>query len=83
MLLIGSLEGVDSQIVPCTSYVEIQAIDAKVGEAARTSNPIRPPGRCVSEERVSVGLDIFISEFPIVVRQCFPRRLTCLNSMSE
>lgn len=77
MLLIGNVDCVDAQIVSCMSFVEIQAIDKKVGEAARTSDPVTPPGRWVSEERVSVGLDILIAEFPIVVRQYFPRRLTC------
>ncbi|CUX49764.1 hypothetical protein AGR7C_Lc140153 [Agrobacterium deltaense Zutra 3/1] len=76
MSLIGSAPGEDAQILACMSFAEIQAIDAKVGEAARTSQPVTSHDRSVSEERFLVGLDIAISEFPIEVRQCFLRRLT-------
>ncbi|MGV1956865.1 hypothetical protein ACQZ5G_17580 [Agrobacterium sp. 22-214-1] len=65
MPLIGSMRGGDAQILACMSFAEIQAINAKVGEAARTSQPVTPPDRMVSEERFLVGLDIVISEFPL------------------
>lgn len=76
MLLMGSISGGDAQMLACMSFAEIQAIDAKVGEAARTSQPITSPDRRVSEERFLVGLDIVISGFPFEVRHSVPRRLT-------
>ncbi|WP_425623840.1 hypothetical protein [Agrobacterium radiobacter] len=76
MPLMGSKPGGDAQILACMSFAEIQAIDAKAGEAARPSHPETLPDRQVSEERFLVGLDIVISEFPTGVRQDFPRRLT-------
>lgn len=65
MPLIGSATGADAQILACMSFAEIQAIHAKVGEAASTSQPVTPPDRGVSEERFLVGLDIVITEFPL------------------
>lgn len=76
MPLMGSISGGDAQMLACMSFAEIQAIDAKVGEAARTSQPITSPDRRVSEERFLVGLDIVISGFPFEVRHSVPRRLT-------
>lgn len=76
MPLMGSISGGDAQMLACMSFAEIQAIDAKVGEAARTSQPITSLDRRVSEERFLVGLDIVISGFPFEVRHSVPRRLT-------
>lgn len=76
MPLMGSVPGGDAQIPACMSFAEIQAIDAKAGEAARTSHPETLPDRQVSEGRFPVGLDIVIPGFPFEVRHSVPRRLT-------
>lgn len=76
MPLMGSISGGDAQMLACMSFAEIQAIDAKVGEAARTSQPATSPDRLISEGRFLVSLDIVISEFAFEVRHYFPRRLT-------
>ena len=76
MPLMGSVPGGDAQIPACMSFAEIQAIDAKVGEAARASQPMTSSDRRVPEGRFPVGLDIVISGFPFEVRHSVPRRLT-------
>jgi hypothetical protein len=69
---IGRMPGPDAQIIACMSFAEIQAIDAKVGEAARASQPPASRERWVSGGRFLASMDVVISEFPIELRQYFP-----------
>lgn len=68
MLPIGRTPGPGAQITACMSCAEFQAIDAKVGEAARASQPAASRESWVSEERFFANMNVVIFELPVELR---------------
>lgn len=67
----GRMPGPDAQVVACTSCAEIDAINAKVGEAARPSQPAASRDCRGSEVHFLAGMNAVIFELPVGRRRCF------------
>jgi len=61
----GSTPDADEQIMVCgASFAEIQAISAKVGDAARPSQPTEPVGHEAPVSLHFVMMEVVISRLP-------------------
>jgi len=65
----GRMPGPDEHIMACMSFAENQAINAKVGEAARPSQLAASRDGWVSAGRFLASMNIVIFELPVELRQ--------------
>ena len=68
---IGRMPGPDAHSTLCMSFAENQAINAKVGEAARPSQLAGSLDGWVSEGRFLASMSVVIFEFPVELRRYF------------
>jgi hypothetical protein len=67
----GRMPGPDAQIMACTSFAEINAINANVGEAASPNQPPASRDCRISEVHSLTGIKLVISELPVDLRRYF------------
>ena len=68
---IGRTPGPGAQIMACMSFADIQAIAAKVGEAARPSQLAASRDGGLSGGCFLATMDVVIFELPVELRQYF------------